>query len=85
MASIHQLRHRTLPCGYPTRPTPANKGGMEKHVHILSKIQSKKNLVDIYFNKAKLTTMIINGAANVFGHAESTIQADWFMRLMRHT
>jgi hypothetical protein len=42
-------------------------------------------LLDIYFNKAKLTTMIINGAANVFGHAESTIQADWFMRLMRHT
>ena len=37
-------------------------------------------LLDIYFNKAKLTTMIINGAANVFGHAESTIQADWFMR-----
>lgn len=29
---------------------PPNIGGMEKHVHILSKIQSKKNLVDVYFN-----------------------------------
>ena len=36
---------------------PPNKGGMEKHVHILSKIQSKKNLVDLYFNNGEKTNI----------------------------
>ena len=32
---------------------PPNKGGMEKHIKFLSEIQSKENLVDVYFNNGK--------------------------------
>ena len=32
---------------------PPNKGGMEKHIKVLSKIQSKENLVDVYFNNGE--------------------------------